>query len=124
MLKKSVPAAVDFQLWKDGAALPESTDVVVNATSIGLAPHGEARVPIAEGSIKPHMVVADVIPNPPMTVFLREAHAKGCRILDGLGMLINQGAANFEYWTGVKPEKAVMRAALEEVFGGYNRADA
>ena len=117
MLRQSVPAAVSFEIWQDGAAIPESADVVVNATSIGLAPHGDDRVPIAESSIKPHMVVADVIPNPPMTAFLREAQAKGCRILDGLGMLINQGAANFEYWTGVNPDKAVMRAALEEVFG-------
>lgn len=117
MLQKSVPAAVEFIVWDGEYALPESADVIVNATSIGLAPHGDVRVPIALETLQPNMVVADVIPNPSNTRFLREAETCGCKTLDGLGMLINQGATNFEYWTGISPEKTVMRAALEEVFG-------
>ena len=62
------------------------------------------------------MVVADVIPNPPRTRFLKEAEASGCRTLDGLGMLVNQGAKNIEYWLGTAVDKAVMRRALEGVF--------
>jgi shikimate dehydrogenase len=76
----------------------------------------DVRVPIALETLQPHMVAADVIPNPPKTRFLIEAETCGCRTLDGLGMLINQGATNLEYWTGIHPDKAVMRAALEEVF--------
>jgi shikimate dehydrogenase len=64
------------------------------------------------------MIVADVIPNPPRTRFLQEAEAAGCRTLDGLGMLVNQGAKNIEYWTGTVPDKSVMRRALEDVFSG------
>jgi shikimate dehydrogenase len=64
------------------------------------------------------MVVADVIPNPPDTRLLREARARGCPVLDGLGMLVNQGLIGFKYWTGIDAEPSVMRRALEDVFGG------
>jgi shikimate dehydrogenase len=77
----------------------------------------EERVPVVAATFRPHIIVADVIPNPPRTRFLGEAAAAGCRTLDGLGMLVNQGAKNIEYWLAVVPDKSVMRAALEEVFG-------
>ena len=47
------------------------------------------------------MVVADVIPNPPSTRLLQDAAARGCRTLDGLGMLVNQGVLGIKLWTGV-----------------------
>lgn len=107
--------AVEFIPLQGDYSIPSTATVVVNATSIGLWPRVEERVPIAVSSLRPHVVVADVIPNPPRTRFLREAEAAGCRTLDGLGMLVNQGAKNIEYWTGTVADKAVMRQALEEV---------
>jgi shikimate dehydrogenase len=62
-------------------------------------------------------VVADVIPNPPKTRLVREATEKGCQVIDGLGMLVNQGVIGIKYWTGVDPDPGVMRKALEDVFG-------
>ncbi len=59
-----------------------------------------------------------MIPNPPRTPLLRAAEARGAQTLDGLGMLVGQGAIGFEMWTGVKAPVEVMRKALEEVFGG------
>ena len=59
------------------------------------------------------MVVADVIGNPPRTRLIRDAQANGCRVLDGLGMLVNQGVIGVEYWTGIEPDVQVMRQALE-----------
>jgi shikimate dehydrogenase len=117
LLKKETKAQVEFVVWSGDYAAPAGTDIVVNATSIGLAPDVDARIAVDLNSLKPGMVVADVIPNPPQTRLLREAAARGCTTLDGLGMLVNQGATNFEYWLGVKPDKAVMRRALEEIFG-------
>jgi len=90
--------------------------VVINATSIGLFPDIDARIPLDAGSLKPNMVVADVIPNPPKTRLVREATERGCTVLDGLGMLVNQGVIGFKLWTGIDPDPNVMRAALEEVF--------
>ena len=63
------------------------------------------------------MIVADVIPNPPRTLLIREAEARGCRTLDGLGMLVNQGVISIKHWTGIDVEPGVMRAKVEELFG-------
>ena len=63
------------------------------------------------------MVVADVIANPPLTNLIREARARGCTGIDGLGMLINQGVIGIKYWTGVDVDPGVMRAKLVELFG-------
>ena len=64
-----------------------------------------------------HMTVADVIPNPPSPPLLRDAAARGCTVLDGLGMLVEQGAIGIRLWTGLEADRAVMRAALAAAFG-------
>jgi shikimate dehydrogenase len=91
----------------------EDTDIVINATSIGLG-DSDARLPLDEDSLTSKMVIADVIFNPPQTRFLRDAADRGCTTLDGLGMLVNQGVVGFQIWTGVEPDPDVMREALEE----------
>ncbi len=96
--------------------VPAGTDLVVNATSIGLYPDVEAEVPIALDEVAGRALVADVIPNPPETRFLREAAAAGCETLDGLEMLVEQGRIGFRLWTGVEPDAGVMRAALSRAF--------
>ena len=97
-------------------AVPEGTDVVINATSIGLY-DAEARLPLDESTLKTGMVVADVIGNPPRTRLIRTAESRGCRVLDGLGMLVNQGVIGVQYWTGVEPDAGVMRQALVRALG-------
>ncbi|MCY4555173.1 MAG: shikimate dehydrogenase, partial [Chloroflexi bacterium] len=59
----------------------------------------------------------DVIPNPPKTRLLQAAAERGCTVLDGLGMLVNQGVAGIRYWTGVDVDPRIMRARLEAIFG-------
>ena len=63
------------------------------------------------------MVVADVIPNPPRTRLMRDAEQRGCTVIDGLGMLVNQGVIGIKYWTGVDVDAGVMRRTLDELFG-------
>ena len=63
------------------------------------------------------MVVADVIPNPPTTNLVNDARTKGCKVIDGLGMLVSQGVIGIKHWTGIDPDPSIMRKALEEVFG-------
>ena len=77
----------------------------------------DARIPLDVSTLKPGMVVADVIPNPPRTRLVRDAEARGCKVIDGLGMLVNQGVIGIRHWTGIDPDPTVMRKALEEVFG-------
>ena len=64
------------------------------------------------------MIVADVIPNPPSTHLLRDAAARGCRTIDGLGMLVNQGVLGIKLWTGVDADSAVMSETLRRVLVG------
>lgn len=118
LLREKVGIEAEFVPWEGELRVPAGTDVVVNATSIGLYPDLDARLALDVESLEPEMVVADVIPNPPRTRLVREAEARGCRVIDGLGMLVNQGVIGIRMWTGVDPDPAVMRAALEEVFGG------
>jgi shikimate dehydrogenase len=98
--------------WSDTFQIPADTDVLVNGTSIGLY-DGNATMPIDLTTLKPSIVVADVIFSPPETWLLREAKQAGCATLDGLGMIVNQGITSVDYWTGVRPEASVMRTAVE-----------
>ena len=106
----------EFVSWRGDYTLPAGTDIVINATSIGLY-DADARLALNLDSLKPNMVVADVVFSPPQTRLLRDAAARGCRTLDGLGMLVNQGVIGVQYWTGVNPDPAAMRRALEEAMG-------
>jgi len=112
--KAHTPAS--FAPWQGDYEVPPGTQVVINATSIGLG-DANARLPVDLSSLTPEMVVADVIPNPPDTWLLRKAREHGCTTLDGLGMLVNQAVINFKIWTGVDPNPDVMREALEEFLG-------
>ena len=116
-LAAHTPAQTAFVPWRGDFAVPDDADVLVNATSIGLYPNVEAKPAVALDSIRPGLLVCDVIPNPPQTAFLKAAAARGARTLDGLGMLVYQGAIAFKLWTGVEPDVAVMRQALAVAFG-------
>ncbi len=87
-------------------------DGVVNATPMGMA--SAPGLPIPEGLIEPHHWVADIVYFPLETELLRVARTKGCRTLNGSGMVIAQAAAAFEIFTGSKADTVRMRAS----FGG------
>jgi len=109
-----VPAR--YVKWEGDYEVPPETEVVINATSIGLG-DAEARVPLAIQTLESDMVVADVIFNPPETRLIREARQRGCQTLDGLGMLVNQAVIAFKIWTSRDADAGVMRDALEEFLG-------
>ena len=118
LLQTRTEAEARFLPWEGDHAVSEDTEILINATSIGMHPDAAARLPLRTDTLTPGMVVADVIANPPRTRLLQDAAARGCTTLDGLGMLVNQGVISFRYWTGQDPDSSVMRAALEEVFAG------
>jgi shikimate dehydrogenase len=117
VLDAVAPGRSSLVAWQGDYAVPGGTALLVNATSIGLFPDVDARVPVALDTLAPPTVVCDVIPNPPRTRLIRDALARGCRVLDGLGMLVNQGVIGIRLWTGRDPDPAVMRQALLDVFG-------
>jgi shikimate dehydrogenase len=109
-----VPAR--YVAWHGDFSLPAEIEVLINATSIGMG-DPQARVPVALDTLRQGLIVADVVINPPNTRLLREAAQQGCQTLDGLGMLINQGAIGFKIWTGLDCDSAAMREAAEEFLG-------
>ena len=116
LLRDKLKLDAELVVWRGDYAVPAGTDIVINGTSIGLyAP--EARLAFNLASLKPGMVVADVVFSPVRTRFLDDAAARGCRAIDGLGMLVNQGIVGVQYWTGIDPDAAVMRKALEAAMG-------
>ncbi len=89
-----------------------AAELVVNATSLGMAPEIEAAPPIPWEEVQPGTFFYDIIYTPAETSFLRRAAAQGCPVLNGEGMLVGQGAAAFKLWTGKTADFAVMAEAL------------
>ena len=93
------------------------SDALVNTTSVGMAPNIDAS-PVPAALLAGVEVVMDIVYAPLETRLLREARAAGCATVNGLAMLLYQGAAQFELWTGEKAPVAVMREALLEGLEG------
>ena len=101
--------------WDSNFAVPIETEILVNATTVGMHGNNDVSLDIDFDSLNSSMVVADVIINPPQTELLTRATAIGCKTIDGLGMVINQGVLAIKYWTGVDVDANVMREKLFEV---------
>lgn len=114
ILRENTNAAVRYIDWDGPFSIPAGTDIVVNATSVGLYPNVSDMPNINLDSITPDMFVQDVIPNPTETALIKELRRRSIPCATGAGMLINQAALNIEMWTGLKPDKDVMYKALEE----------
>lgn len=109
-------AASEGRKWEPGLAIPEGTDILINATSIGFSPDVTARPDISYGTVTDHMVVCDVVFHPAETEFLKSCGAQGAKTINGLGMLACQGALNFTLWTGVEAPLDVMEETLRKEF--------
>lgn len=86
-------------------------DIVINTTSVGMYPN-TGELPMPAELLMPHMVVSDLIYNPLKTELLSRAESIGCRIHNGLGMFVYQGAYAFEYWTGRPAPIEAMRSVV------------
>lgn len=117
LVNEKTPAHAAFVRWQGDFRVPAGTDLLINATSIGLYPDVDAAPAVDFATVTPAMVVCDVIPNPPSTPFLRQAAAQGAKTIDGLGMLVYQGAIAFKMWTGQEASTEVMHKALAAEFG-------
>lgn len=89
------------------------SDLIVNATPIGLSPKDPISIPA--NWLPKKKVVYDLIYNPKETKLLKAARGKGCKTINGLGMLLNQAAASFEIWTGKHVPIKLMAKAVNPV---------
>jgi shikimate dehydrogenase len=91
-------------------------DVLVNATSVGMQPKIQVS-PVPEAILARFQVVMDIVYAPLETRLLRDAKAAGCRVINGLEMLLYQGVAQFELWTGKTAPVELMRQRLYQATG-------
>lgn len=99
--------------WLDTPKMLGDAHTVVNATSIGMAEKDAA--PFDLGALNPKALVTDLVYNPLKTQFLTQAEARGCQIVDGLGMLLHQAAPGFQRWFEQMPivDQAARDAVLK-----------
>jgi shikimate dehydrogenase len=115
LLREKLDVSAELVTWQEPLVMDDDTQLVINATTIGHR-DASAEVLVDFDSLSDRLVVADVIHNPPLTRFLQDAAGRGCAVLDGLAMLVHQAAHDFKIWTGLEPDKSVMRESVEEYF--------
>lgn len=101
------------EMGKSGMSIIRSADIVVQTTSIGMHPREAECPPVPADAFRKDQVVVDLVYNPAPTRFLKRAAAAGARTQDGVRMLLHQGAAAFELWTGRPAPITVMENALK-----------
>ena len=116
LINTHTPAKAVYLPWTGTIAIPEDTDILVNATCVGLHPNVTDKPDIDYTTITPDMVVSDVVFNPVDPLFLQEARKQGAKTVSGIGMLVQQGALAFTLWTGKDAPEQVMYDALAREF--------
>ncbi len=105
---------IDHTLIKDlSAGYIKDTDIIINTTPIGMTPNIDVS-PLDESLLIPSHVVFDIVYSPDITKLLQMAKTKKCKIIRGIEMLVNQGAKQFEIWTGKKAPVALMEEAVKK----------
>jgi shikimate dehydrogenase len=116
LINTHTPAKAQYLPWLPAMAIPGDTQILVNATCVGLHPNVTDKPDIDYTTILPHMVVSDVVFNPVDPLFLQEARKQGAKTVSGIGMLVQQGALAFTLWTGKEAPEQVMYDTLAKEF--------
>jgi shikimate dehydrogenase len=101
-LRADFGAKITVVDWVQAGNMLEGAATVVNTTALGMTGKPEFRVPL--DGLEPQALVTDLVYAPLKTQLLIAAEQRGCRVVDGLGMLLHQAAPGFERWFGVRPE--------------------
>jgi len=96
----------------------DDIDLLVNCTPVGMSGHSVGRSPLNRTNISKNTTVIDLVYNPARTKLIEDAGKMGCKIIDGIGMLVHQGALSFESWIGFKPPQEVMKNAVLQFLEG------
>ncbi|MFW9802629.1 MAG: shikimate dehydrogenase [Candidatus Thorarchaeota archaeon] len=96
----------------------DKTNLIVNCTPVGMAGHSLNESPLESSKLPSHVAVMDLVYNPLRTKLLLDAERAGCKTIDGVGMLVHQGAIGFQLWTSMNAPVKVMREAVIHALGG------
>ena len=109
-IKSDFGGRVSVVDWVKAGAEIEYAHTLVNTTSLGMT--GKSALTISLDKLKPETLVTDIVYTPLETELLKAARSKGCRVVDGLGMLIHQAVPGFQRWFGQKP---VVDQAIRDI---------
>ncbi len=112
--------SLQVHTWDNLSRLISQADLLVNTTPVGMYPQGEkSPIPLAAiDQISPGAIAYDLIYNPSPTQFLKDAQLRGAQVIDGLPMLVQQGAAALKIWLETESVPVeVMRLALRKHLG-------
>ena len=107
-----------------GASFSEAlknADLLVDATPVGMYPNHKEDPILMRDQLHPGLLFCDLVYNPPRTRLLEEAAATGCGVLNGVGMLVHQGALAFQLWTGRKAPVDLLQRAVLDALKDENR---
>ena len=106
--------ALAAQLGARYSADPGYAEIVINATPVGLDPNIDPfkALPLKADTFEAGSCVIDMVYGASETRFLQAARERGARVIGGLEMLLAQGVASFERWTGMMAPRMAMRAAI------------
>ncbi|MGQ4649985.1 shikimate dehydrogenase [Lyngbya aestuarii] len=114
-----VPLNIIIHPWEEVAALIPKADLLVNTTPVGMYPHVD-QSPLDQATMQ-HLgegtIAYDLIYTPHPTQFLKQAQEQGAIAINGLEMLVQQGAAALKIWLGQKPPVDIMRQSLRAYLG-------
>ncbi|KXA97763.1 shikimate dehydrogenase [candidate division MSBL1 archaeon SCGC-AAA259I09] len=101
------------QKRSDLAKVIKETEILINSTSVGMHPD-EDKALVKSDAMHKNLIVMDVVYNPLQTRLLKEAEKAGAKTINGLEMLVHQGVASFEIWTGEKAPTETMKKAAKK----------
>jgi shikimate dehydrogenase len=109
--------ALAAQLGVRAVEVPEGADIVINCTSVGLHDPGATfkALPLRADELGAGSLVVDMVYRAGGTHLLEAARTRGAGVVDGLEILVAQGAASFERWTGLEAPREAMRAAATTI---------
>ena len=115
----SLPVTLKVHLWEELPQLLPQADLVVNTTPVGMYPHVEQSPvdAVMMQGLRQDAIAYDLIYTPNPTQFLRQAQQQGAITIDGLEMLVQQGAAALKIWLGQTPPVDIMRQSLQQHLG-------
>jgi shikimate dehydrogenase len=116
LVRRATGIPTSWQAWDGAVTIPEGTEILMNATTLGAAPDLQP-VPVTWDGTGSELTAVDVITNPRLTPFLATAKERGCAIVDGVEMLVQLAMQLFESWTGITPEEDVFERAVAAALG-------
>ena len=113
LLAGKFPVAAAALVWEGGLHVPEDIEILIHALSH--VPHdAKSRLSVDAAGLRPELIVADLAVSSDEAWLLHEAAARGCKTIDGLGVLVEQMALDFRLWTLVDPDRQLIRESVEE----------